>query len=281
VAPYEVGEQWAYRERPRTMGGPVTSVEVLQHGPPRSRKVRVRWLDGEFAGLDEWVSGARLIARWDGIEPLLEDERCDLELEAAQPDPFDQNVAAAIQEVGLAIESPVWFEIHRGAVRVQIDDFNSVADEVPMPPQELLSSPGAYVDREGALHLGQAISLDLAQRFCQQQADRILTRGRDSIERIRRAVITGVYEPCYERIEPWHIATAKAEAWLIEAETTWRTVRAWCGTEAEDAFDERQALHTEVARLQRLVQDTARWLRDAGHPVKAAAVLRQLRAANA
>lgn len=40
-----VGHRFAYRE-------PVRSVEVTKEGPPRSNKARIRWLDGEYEGLD-------------------------------------------------------------------------------------------------------------------------------------------------------------------------------------------------------------------------------------
>jgi hypothetical protein len=52
----EVGEIWAYRDKPRTPGTPVQPVEVLQLGPPRSPKgVRIRWIEGEYAGLDSAI----------------------------------------------------------------------------------------------------------------------------------------------------------------------------------------------------------------------------------
>lgn len=50
-------------------------VEVVKEGPPRSNKVRVRRLDDEYEGLEEWVPKVRLVAPWDEVEALLEDER--------------------------------------------------------------------------------------------------------------------------------------------------------------------------------------------------------------
>lgn len=37
------GERWGYREKPRTPGGSFSPVEVLQLGPPRLRRVKVKW----------------------------------------------------------------------------------------------------------------------------------------------------------------------------------------------------------------------------------------------
>lgn len=56
----EVGEIWAYRDKPRTPGTPVHAVEVLQEGPPRTpKRVRIRWVDGGYARLDEWINSSR------------------------------------------------------------------------------------------------------------------------------------------------------------------------------------------------------------------------------
>jgi hypothetical protein len=48
---------------PRHPRGPY---ELL--GPPRSQKVKVRWLDGEYEGPGEWVPKVRLVAPWDEAE---------------------------------------------------------------------------------------------------------------------------------------------------------------------------------------------------------------------
>lgn len=73
-----VGQCFAYRESPTRMGLPVRPVEVVKEGPPRSRKVRIRWLDGEYEGLDEWAPKERLVAPWWDAEAFLQDENCQL-----------------------------------------------------------------------------------------------------------------------------------------------------------------------------------------------------------
>ena len=69
------GRRYAYRERAHTPGDPVRPVEPVKDGPSRSQKVKVRWLDGEYEGLEEWVPKVRLVVPWDEKEALLEDER--------------------------------------------------------------------------------------------------------------------------------------------------------------------------------------------------------------
>jgi hypothetical protein len=53
-------------------------------------------------------------------------------------------------------------------------------------------------------------------------------------------------------------------------------VRGWCGREAVEEFLEVIALRQEVDRLQGIIKDLARWLKDSGHPLKAALLLKEL-----
>jgi len=71
----DVGRHFAYRERARSPGEPVRPVEVVKEGPSRSNKAKVRWLNGEYEGLEEWIPKVRLVAPWEEAEALLEDER--------------------------------------------------------------------------------------------------------------------------------------------------------------------------------------------------------------
>jgi hypothetical protein len=71
----DVGRRFAYRDRAQTPGDPVYPVELVKEGPPCSQKVKVRRLDGEYEGLEEWVSKVRILAPWEAAEALIEDER--------------------------------------------------------------------------------------------------------------------------------------------------------------------------------------------------------------
>src|SRR4030042_2446302 len=72
---------WAYRERAHSLQCPVGQAEILQVGPKRSGKVRIRLLGGEFTGLDIWVPNVRLRVPWDEADAWLRDEKA---LEAAR-----------------------------------------------------------------------------------------------------------------------------------------------------------------------------------------------------
>lgn len=107
-----VGEHWGYREKARTLGQPLRPVEVLQLGPPRSRKVRVRWLDGEYDGLNQWVPEVRLVVPWHEAADLARDEDQLLGLRALQPGPPEKVMADAVSTVWFATaEENVLFDV--------------------------------------------------------------------------------------------------------------------------------------------------------------------------
>lgn len=69
----------------------------------------------------------------------------------------------------------------------------------------------------------------------------------------------------------------RAEEWLSEQAPIFALVREWCGKGAVDEFDQVLVLLEENDRLRGLVEDTVRWLRTAGHPQKAALLLKELK----
>lgn len=70
----DAGEIWAYREHPRALGDPLHRVEIMKHGN-RNGMIRARRLDGQDAGLQEWVSPSSLLCTWDEADGRLGDEQ--------------------------------------------------------------------------------------------------------------------------------------------------------------------------------------------------------------
>jgi hypothetical protein len=71
----QIGEVWAYRERISDPDCPLIPAEILQFGPRKSQKTKVRWQGGDYPGLDEWVTNRRLLVLWREAEAWLRDER--------------------------------------------------------------------------------------------------------------------------------------------------------------------------------------------------------------
>lgn len=64
----QVGDVWAYRERVSDPSSPLIPAAILQFGPPKHQKARVRWQGGAYPGPDEWVTKRRLLVRWEQAE---------------------------------------------------------------------------------------------------------------------------------------------------------------------------------------------------------------------
>ena len=274
----EVGEHWAYREKPRTPGGELRPVEVLQIGPPTSRKVRIRWLDGEFHGLDQWVSMFRLVVTWSDVDEFLIDEKNHVALLASQPDPLEDVVLRAVDEIYLATRASVELEAAVGRpLSASVVDFNERPGRLPIPDQDLLESPGAFVDSAGTLHIGQGAALALARALCHRYSAEVLDRSGQNIAEARRAVATGWIDPGLPGFGPYKLSHDAASDRLRREQGIDAVLREWCGAGPVATFDEREELRSELKRLRSLIESTASFLQFAGHPVKARLLLRELR----
>ncbi|MGP3912983.1 hypothetical protein [Nonomuraea sp. 10N515B] len=149
----EVGEEWAYRERPRSLGDPVHRVTIVKIRDSDD-SIRIRRLDGDDAGLQEWVSYTSLLDRWTDIEPRLNDERRLLavrEASSAAGDTVEYNAALLIVK-NCGLGRRVIFgrsKTETGVLR--IDKPAGVADRLGLTVEELADDPLAFHDRHGTL----------------------------------------------------------------------------------------------------------------------------------
>jgi hypothetical protein len=151
----DAGRRFAYRERARTPGDPARPVELVKEGPPRSQKVRVRWLDGEYEGLDEWVPAVRLVAPWEEAGALLQDGRSMLAALEASGDVHNSVPYRAAELVFFAIPQEAGAEVFFGIRAIErellvIDDLEAATVRLGLDAEALLSEHLAYVDRSGA-----------------------------------------------------------------------------------------------------------------------------------
>jgi hypothetical protein len=274
----EIGEHWAYREKPRTPGGAFREVEVLQEGPGR-KKYRIRWLDGAYRGMDEWVTRARLVVPWDEAARVAEDEQGMLALEALQPAPPNATTRNAVLQVYFGSRSDLisFDAMGNGPIKSSIEDLESRRDDLPLPADDLLASPGAFVDSRGELWVGQEATLRLARALCESEPDPILQRCDKDVDEWRAATVSGWIASDYYKEGGFHVHADAASERADEYAAARALVREWCGAGATERFDERQYLQAEVERLRGIIEDTARWLKQGGNTQKAARLLRDLR----
>ncbi len=279
-----IGNRFAYRERVRAYGEPVRPVEVTKEGPPRSNKARVRWLDGEYEGLEEWVPKMRLLAPWEEAEALLEDERRMLAAVAVSEDEGSDEVKwEAVGEVFgmMSRVSDPSEEVILGYKAVEedllvIQNLDAAARRLGLDKEEMLDELYAFVDRSGWYKAPFRTAIKVAKHCCRRFPHEVLGRIKKDEDKLRQELVSGNLVPP----DSWWVDSARhrehAEERLRELEPIHALIREWCGQEASEEFDQVQALREEVDRLRNLVQETAWWLKHNGHPVKAGLLRKEL-----
>ncbi len=275
-----VGQRYGYRDHPYKTAEPLRPVEVLKLGPPKSKskKVRVKWLDGEYEGMDEWVTQVRLVVPWDEAEPFLDDERAFLAAQTA-PGRIDRESTEfrAVQEVFFALPRDIdlgYISTDYGVLT--IEDFDSTARKLGLPIQEYLSEPHAFIDRSGDYTAPFSVATKLARHCCQRFPREVLLRIIPEEEAQRESVITGYYVDPHNEDHQYDVDRKKAEEFLRKTEHAFALIREWCGRDAVEEYNQVTSLREEVDRLRRLVSKAADWLEGVGQKSKATQLRKEL-----
>jgi hypothetical protein len=224
----------------------------------------------------------RLVVPWDEAADFVRDEDQLLGLRALQPDPPKKAMADAVSTVWFATaEENVFFDVRdRHPLELTVVHVEDRDDAIESLIDDLRGSPGAYVDSGGDLHVGQVAAIRVAVHLARRWPERVLAYAEREVERVRVAARTGWYESELHDDGGFRVDKDKCRQWLAEKEATAAVIRQWCGAGAVAAYDEVSDLRAEVDRLGRLLEDTVRWLRQAGHPQKAAALRKEWRGRN-
>jgi len=261
----KVGEMWAYRERAHTLDCPVVKAEILQFGPKRSGKVRIRLQDGTLSGLDIWVPAVRLRVPWDETEAWLRDEEALAAAEQASEDSIGEVVFEAANVVFLAYNGPgeIMLDWPLRVSTLWITNPEAVASDLGLDLDSLLAEPLAFIDRTGEYHAPAAAGERLARLVAQKYADEVLANVAKEEHQLREEAVHG---KAFDD-GPWsgHIPADRCAKYLREREPVFTQVREWCGQPAVERFDEVIGLRAEVRRLRELVIRAAGQLEAAGH----------------
>lgn len=275
-----VGGRFGYRQQVRALGEPLRPVEVVRESPPRLQKARIRWLGGELEGLEEWVPKGRLVVEWAEAEAFLRDEHSIIKAWESQPELRHTTEWEAIQEVFFGLPRDAGVDLAYDAREegfVEIEDLAAFSAKYGIPVHEVRAVPHAFTDRFGTFKAPYPFALRVAQLDCTLHAREVLGRIQKEEEKLQRAIASGYWESEFGDEYSGYVDREKIQKWLGEKEPIFRLVRAWCGAEGLHRFDEVRALRAEVERLRTLLEDTARFLKGAGHHVKAGQLIRDLR----
>lgn len=149
---------------------------------------------------------------------------------------------------------------------LELSCLDETAPLIGMDAAELRGDTMVFENRHGMCLAGWPVTERIARHVAGRLADEILPE----VDRKQRDIEQ-------ERAQPsWYSSTRRDERKLDAEAAVLRTVRAWCGQDKADRYDELVALRAEVIRLGELVEKAARVLRDRGHGVIASTIERDL-----
>ncbi|MGY3843976.1 PE-PGRS family protein [Streptomyces hydrogenans] len=262
----KIGEHWAYRPRPKELGVAVRRVEIIRvGGRGRSGWLHVRFLEGDDAGLQEWVNPASLVARWEDVEAFREDDASELVLaEASREVRGSADFEAARMVLGF-VRPKNKLRLRRGvsdAGILELSRLEEGARLAGMAAAELRGDPMVYENRDGRCLAGWPVTERIARLVAGRLADDILPE----VDRRQQAIDQ-------ERTQSsWYSYSRRDDRKLDAEAAVLRTVRDWCGQDKAERYDELVALREEVVRLGKLVEKSVKALRDRGHGVIASTI---------
>lgn len=265
-----MGEHWAYRSRPKELGSAVRRVEVVRvGGRSRTGWLHVRFLDGDGAGLQEWVNPSSLVARWEDVEAFRADDASELALaEASRHVRGSADFEAARMVLGF-VRPKSRLRLRRSVADAGILEMGRLDDSAPlvgMDPAELRGDPMVYENCDGMCLAGWPVTERIAHQVTGRLADDILPE----VDRRQQAIDQ-------ERTQSsWYSYSRRDDRKLDAEAAALRTVRAWCGQDKAERYDELVALRAEVIRLGQLMERAVTALRDRGHGVIASTIERDL-----
>ncbi|MEU8972582.1 PE-PGRS family protein [Streptomyces monashensis] len=266
----EIGEHWAYRARPKELGGAVRKVEVVRvGGPGRSASIHVRFLQGDAAGLQEWISPGCLVTLWADVDTFRADDAAELALaEVSSHVRGSTDFEAARMVVGF-VRPKNKLRLRRtvaDAGVLELSRLDETASLIGMDAAELRGDAMVYENRHGMCLAGWPVTERVARYMAGRLADEILPE----LDRKQQAIEQ-------ERAQPSWYSYGRRDDRKLDAEAAvLRTVREWCGQDKAERYDELVALRAEVIRLGELVEKAVKALRDRGHGVIASTIERDL-----
>jgi hypothetical protein len=227
------GETFALREG--SSGAAATP--VLAVGPkPRSGKVKVKRLDGDHEGLEEWVPTRYVVCRWEDLQSFLHDEQAEVALRADMDENCDKVMSDAIECVmeSTGEKTSFWHGWTEDPPVIKRLWARAGLDGNPLRHHHL-----AYQDRSRRWHLPYETALAFAVAFSRAESETVLMHVAEQEREMR----SRGYQPGEGT---WHKI-------LAEYRPAYAIVREWAGVR-----DDVTRLTKEVERLHGLI-DQAEW----------------------
>lgn len=165
------GRYYAYREK-RTRGAPLVKVKLLSKLPQR-RKVKIRYAEGPYPGLEEYVLMQRLIVPWGERRALLRDEERSTRIDEVSGGHLDAARAEAVATVLASSGEPsAWAE--PSGLSMPEQEVDRIARRAGLAEDPARLHPLGFVDRHGEVHLPLDGAEVLARAFAAAEPQTVL-----------------------------------------------------------------------------------------------------------
>ena len=255
---FQAGALWALRPG-NTLGAPAKKVKLVFLTKGRARRCKVRHVESELQGLEEFVHLGHLRCPWKDWTKVARDEANELRLiaHADNHGEIDKVVLQAAQAILQATGEDVWIEDHRGYTRWNEGAALQRIAERAGSTETPWRRPPAFRNRDGHLYVPNEVLLDLALTFAKAEPETVHLHLEIEEQQLLREG--------FVQHDPW------AHATLLKAKPSFAVARHWAG-----GAQEHHHLLEELSRLQELVRKAARELELCGAGRKAQALERSL-----
>ncbi|MDA1386612.1 MULTISPECIES: hypothetical protein [Glycomyces] len=269
---YGPGELWGYRARARDE---LACVKVLKVGTKRPLRLKIRFVDDEYEGREDWVPPARLKVRWqDRVRFIAAEQRWQTveDASAEAVDTLEANTCMLVFDHLKALQYIDWRSADRSAI-LMVDDLGTLEATTGLKREDLLSYPVAYSEDDQIAAPWPALRV-VAQALARANAEKLLDLAdKEERDRARRAIY-GQHYPSRSGVR--HIEPEICIEVDREYAPQWEMLRTWCGAEIQARRDELSELRGEVARLSMLVEAAITELDKAGSRKAARRLEREL-----
>lgn len=258
---FVTGEEWAYRPGCQ-LGTPAQRVGLVampnRKGPV---KVKVRHLDGELEGMDEFVSARHLLCPWKRWKRVERDEKKHREFleHMDHEEEIERTLLQAVSAVLASSGEDLMADEHRNFTRfwdVQLPGLKRVVQRAGLAefPKQGRTS---YESLDGSLYLPNVQLIELAMAFAKVEPETVnLFLDLEEQELLREGYQYGEFYP-HRRV--------------LQQRPAWALARQWAaGAQGRDHLTE------EAGRLRGLLSQAIRELRGVGEERTAARLERAL-----
>jgi hypothetical protein len=244
-ADIEVGRLYGIREgRASLTDRPIHKVKVISKLDGKKRP-RVRYLDGEREGLEEFARTVQFVATWADVKKVLRDEANMETLQEANAEFLNDVVWDAISAVIYSTGEDTMVPMGSPErIEIPIFDIERVEERFGLEPLRSIHR-AAFVDRNGVLHLPFEAAESVAKHIAERESEAVLLY----IQQHEDEMLAAGYQP----------GMRHRHHMLREHQPAYALARQWAGFQGEA-----ELLTREIDRLRKILIQTAWTLKQNG-----------------